>query len=68
MQSYLSHLECTACGENYSADEPHRTCPVCGKVLYARYDIDSVRKAVGQRRPLVTPQQHVAFLRDDAGA
>ena len=40
MGSYLDHLECTACSETYSADEPHRTCPACGKVLYARYDLE----------------------------
>ncbi|MEE8442240.1 MAG: threonine synthase [Dehalococcoidia bacterium] len=43
MKSYLSHLECTACGNTYSADEPNRTCTGCGKVLYARYDLDSLR-------------------------
>ena len=44
MNSYLTHLECTACGRTYSAEEPHRTCSTCGKVLYARYDLDCVRK------------------------
>ncbi|MBI4312552.1 MAG: threonine synthase [Chloroflexi bacterium] len=44
MRSYLSHLECTACGKTYSADEPHRVCPACGKVLYARYDLPHLRR------------------------
>ncbi len=43
MKSYLSHLECTYCHKNYSSDELHRTCEECGKVLYARYDLDSAR-------------------------
>jgi len=56
MRSYLSHLECTACGATYSADEPHRTCPACGKVLYARYDLPHLRQevdrnAIAARRP-----------------
>jgi threonine synthase len=41
--SYLDHLECTACGATYSADELHTVCPACGKVLYPRYDLDRAR-------------------------
>jgi threonine synthase len=44
MKSFLSHLECTYCGQTYSADEIHTTCPKCGKVLFARYDLESARK------------------------
>ena len=44
MKSYLTHLECTYCGGTLSADEPHRTCPDCGKVLYPRYDLPAVKK------------------------
>ncbi len=44
MKSYLSHLECTYCGKTYSAEELHTVCPACGKVLYARYDLDAARK------------------------
>jgi threonine synthase len=39
MRSFLTHLECTSCVETYRADELIRTCPACGKVLYARYDL-----------------------------
>ena len=46
MKSYLSHLECTACGDTFSADELHRVCVSCGKVLYARYDLDSAGRAL----------------------
>jgi threonine synthase len=41
--NFLHHLECTACGATYSADELQTVCPVCGKVLYARYDLDRAR-------------------------
>jgi threonine synthase len=44
MKSYLSHLECTACGKIFSAEEIHTTCRECGKVLFARYDLDAARK------------------------
>ena len=43
MKSYLTHLECTYCHSTFSADEPHRTCPECSKVLYARYDLQAAR-------------------------
>jgi threonine synthase len=46
MQSYLTHLECTACGETFPADQLIKTCPACGKVLYARYDLDGAAKAM----------------------
>ena len=56
MKSHLTHLECTACGRTMEADEPVRTCPGCGKVLYARYDLDAAkgsmtREALAGRPP-----------------
>ena len=44
MRSYLTHLECTYCGVTRTADEPARTCPKCGKVLYARYDLNAAKR------------------------
>jgi threonine synthase len=55
MKSYLSHLECTNCGKTLSADELHTTCPACGKVLYARYDLESARR--GFDRAALTSRQ-----------
>ena len=56
MRSYLDNLECTWCGSRFSADEPHRTCPDCGKVLYPRYDLAAAarrfsRESLEGRRP-----------------
>jgi threonine synthase len=45
-RSFLTHLECTACGLRHSADELQTVCTACGKVLFARYDLDGVRAAV----------------------
>ena len=45
-RSYLSHLECTACGLQHDADRLQTVCTACGKVLFARYDLDAVRQAV----------------------
>jgi threonine synthase len=44
--SQLSHLECTACGRRADADRLHTVCPACGKVLYARYDLEAARRAL----------------------
>ena len=48
MKSYLTHLECTYCHATYSADEPHRTCDECGKVLYPRYDLEAAKAALSR--------------------
>ncbi|MBI3609473.1 MAG: threonine synthase [Nitrospirae bacterium] len=39
----LSFLECTRCGERLSAERPQNVCPKDGGVLYARYDLASLR-------------------------
>jgi threonine synthase len=44
--SYLRALECTACGSEFDADVIHGTCPSCGKVLFARYDLPAVKQAI----------------------
>ncbi len=50
MTSYLSHLECSACGETASADEPQTVCRACGKILLARYDLARVRASLPRAR------------------
>jgi threonine synthase len=52
MKSFLDHLQCTACSQEYSADELHTVCPDCGKVLFARYDLSAARS--------VTPRELVS--------
>lgn len=44
--SALTHLECTACGARYDADELHTVCPACGKVLFARYDLERASRTL----------------------
>ena len=46
-RSYLSHLDCTACGLRHDAERLQTVCTACGKVLFARYDLDALRGAVG---------------------
>ena len=45
-QSFLTHLECTACGLRHEADQPQTVCTAGGKVLFARYDLAAIRDAV----------------------
>jgi threonine synthase len=40
----LTHLKCTRCGERYPADRPQTVCPKDGGVLYARYDLSTIKK------------------------
>ncbi len=44
----ISYLECTRCGEHLSADRPQNVCPKDGGVLFARYDLASLK---GKVRP-----------------
>ncbi len=48
MNSRLTHLECTWCGKEHAHAQPIRTCPDCGKVLFARYDLAAVKREVNR--------------------
>jgi threonine synthase len=54
--STLTHLECTNCHERYDADQLHNLCSACGKVLFARYDIDQVRKTLTKESMVERPR------------
>ena len=45
-RSFLTHLECSACGLRHDADQLQTVCTACGKVLFARYDLEGVRQSV----------------------
>ena len=71
MKSYMTHLECTACGRTMEADQPVRTCPACGKVLYARYDLEAAkgsmtREALASRAPDMWRYFEVLPIRDQS--
>lgn len=46
MRTYLSHLECSACGEEFDAHHIRTVCPTCGKALLVRYDIALAKSAL----------------------
>ncbi len=69
--SSLAHLECTACGQRFDADQLLGVCPQCGKVLYARYDLESAaatlsREALRGRRTDMWRYHEVLPVRDPA--
>ncbi len=45
-RSFLTHLECSACGARHDAGQPQTVCRHCGLVLFARYDLEAVKRAV----------------------
>ena len=42
--SQVTHLECTKCGAQVSADVPRNVCLQDGGILYARYDLQSLKQ------------------------
>ena len=46
----LTHLECTRCGEHYPADRPQTVCAKDGGVLYARYDLATIKRSFSSAR------------------
>ncbi len=44
--STLTHLECSACGRQHEADRLQNLCPDCGKVLFARYDLQRAARTL----------------------
>lgn len=41
--SEVVYLECTKCGEHYSAEKPQNVCPKDGGILYARYNLQKLK-------------------------
>ena len=68
--SFLSHLECPACGATYDADVPQNLCR-CGSPLLARYDLERLASSntlddVATRPPTLWRYRELLPVRDDA--
>jgi len=46
--SYLSHLQCSGCGREYSFQEIHTFCPDCQSPLLSIYDLEHVRQELNR--------------------
>jgi threonine synthase len=44
--SFLTHLQCTSCGRILDAGQLAGLCPDCGKVLFARYDLEAAGRVL----------------------
>ena len=67
-RSALTHLECSACGQRHDADVLQTVCRSCGLVLFARYDLASVRaslrrEALAERSPTLWRYHEVLPVR-----
>jgi threonine synthase len=53
--SYLTHLECSGCGNHFAADKIQTYCPDCQAPLLARYDLKTASQQLNpdeiRRRP-----------------
>ncbi len=58
--SQVTHLECTKCGAQVSADIPRNVCPQDGGILYARYDLQSLKQNF---RPESVPGREASLWR-----
>jgi len=71
--SYLTSLECSACGHRLEPERPWQLCPGCGHPLLARYDLDGIGRAAStaelERRPAgMWRYRELLPLRDPGGA
>ena len=67
--TYLTHLECSLCGDRSSADTPATLCADCGRPLLACYDLAAVRAswdrdALPQREPTMWRYHEVLPMQD----
>ena len=70
VRSYLSDLQCSSSAAVAGADELVGVCPACGKVLFARYDLEALRAAMpvpdfGGRSDTLWRYRELLPIRDD---
>jgi threonine synthase len=70
-RSFLTHLECGACGAEHDAARLHNVCAHCGKPLLARYDLAAAgrsltRESLRSRRTDLWRYSEVLPVADDA--
>ncbi len=45
-KSLLSNLRCTACKSKYESQKIYTTCPRCGKILFAEYELEKAKENI----------------------
>lgn len=51
----IEYLECTRCGEHYSAESPQTVCQKDGGILYARYNLNALKKTFSKTEIIGRP-------------
>lgn len=46
LKSFLEYIICTACSKRYEVGDILRLCTNCGKVLFAKYDLEKARETL----------------------
>ncbi len=46
--SLITNLYCTSCGKEFSSEEVHTVCDKCGKVIYAKYDLETAKESISK--------------------
>ncbi len=47
--SCLTKLICTFCGTEFASNEVHTVCKSCGKVLFAKYDLEKAKESLSKK-------------------
>ncbi len=47
--SFVTHLECANCGQQYDATQIHNLCTACQRPLWVRYDLPALKKRFSKR-------------------
>ncbi|MBG85917.1 MAG: threonine synthase [Verrucomicrobiales bacterium] len=53
--SFVTHLECANCGQEYEAGKPHALCTSCQRPLWVRYDLDVVKQHFTRKKLVGRP-------------
>ncbi|HLE32802.1 MAG TPA: threonine synthase [Bacteroidota bacterium] len=62
MKNFLSHLDCSVCGDRHSPHEIQTVCRSCGKSLLAVYDLQSAKQTLTREQFLLDPASLWKFL------
>ncbi len=53
---FMTHLNCSECGERFNAEEIQTFCPDCNAPLLACYDLDGIRRRVRRKEVSLRPR------------
>jgi threonine synthase len=69
--TYLTHLECSLCGQKYEADRLQGMCAKCARPLLARYDLEAAgamgRNALITHEPTMWRYRALLPVQDERG-